>query len=419
MLTWHFNFKKMSRIKLVTRKKKIRLSWFSRIIILLILTIVIVFSIKNLNRYLSLTKPVPSNLLVVEGFLPDYTLRNMMKEFYDGGYDQILITGKPIGQGYYLTGYNTSADLMKATLIRMGMDSNLIHKVSIPNTVSRDRTYATGLLMKQWIEKNKLQQKRVNVYTLGCHARRSKHLFQKAVGNKMEIGIIAGEDRSYDQKRWWTSSQGFRTVLNEAIAYLYVRLFFKSDNETALNELNKGYYIDEITHHRNDKDIAFTEADSPLTDEQRETFVWLNYYPPNPRFKVKALFLKDSVQTEFEMQTSTDRLPVYRNYGKLYFYIDSVRCVLTAYQNVALTEKEEYKDYLFIPYRDLTTGKETYGAGRYLDFRIPNSDSTIIDFNLAYNPLCAYNHKYSCPITPVENTLTVKIEAGEKIYKKH
>lgn len=410
----------MAKIQLLIRKNRLGLSWFSRVLILLIAFTILFFTLKNLNHYLSQNDPIASDLLVVEGFLPDYTLHNMMTEFYDGGYDNLLITGKPIGQGYYLTGYNTSAQLMRRTLIEMGMDSTLIQTISIPNTVSRDRTYATGLLLKHWIDTTNAQYKRVNVYTLGCHARRSNYLFQKAVGKDIEIGIISGEDRSYNQKKWWKSSKGFRTVINESLAYLYVRLFFSSDGEEAFKELSEGYYIDEITHYRNDKNIEFSKAgNSPMTDEQLKTFVHLNYYAPEKKFKVKVLFERDSIQTEFKMKTSTDRLPIYRNYGKLHFTLDEVDYVLTAYQNVKYSTVEGYEDYLFIPFRDLSCGEESYGAGRFLDFRMPKGDTAVLDFNLAYNPLCAYNHKYSCPIPPAENTLFVKITAGEKIYEKH
>ncbi len=410
----------MSKIQLLKRRNRLGLSWFSRIAIVLIIFILLMLGFKNLNTYLSVNNPIPSNLLVVEGFLPDYTLQNMMTEFYDGGYDKILITGKPIGQGYYLSGYNTSSDLMRSTLIEMGLDSSLIHVVSIPETVYRDRTYSTALLMKQWLDTTHANQKRVNVYTLGCHARRTKYLFQHTVGESIQIGIIAGEDRSYDPEKWWKTSKGFRTVINESLAYLYARLFFRSDDEQALKELSEGYFIDEINHHRNEKNIAFSKANnSPMTEEQLKTFVHLNYYPPQKKYKVKALLVKDSIQTEFKMKTSTDRLPIYRNYGKLHFKIDSVDYVLTAYQNVKFSTIEGYEDYLFLPYRDLTCGEESYGAGRYIVFRMPKGNSLYIYFNFAYNPLCAYNHKYSCPIPPAENTLFVEIRAGEKIYEKH
>jgi uncharacterized protein (DUF1684 family) len=82
---------------------------------------------------------------------------------------------------------------------------------------------------------------------------------------------------------------------------------------------------------------------------------------------------------------------------------------------MALKKQKEYKKYLFIPFRDLTSGKESYGGGRYIDTEIPAGETLILDFNRAYNPYCAYSHRYSCPIPPEENTLKVEIRAGEKV----
>jgi uncharacterized protein (DUF1684 family) len=89
---------------------------------------------------------------------------------------------------------------------------------------------------------------------------------------------------------------------------------------------------------------------------------------------------------------------------------------LAIYQNVDLVNTAGYEDYLFIPFKDLTNGEDTYGGGRYLDLKIPEGETILIDFNRAYNPYCAYNHNYSCPIPPFENHLKVKIEAGVKKY---
>jgi len=116
------------------------------------------------------------------------------------------------------------------------------------------------------------------------------------------------------------------------------------------------------------------------------------------------------------MKTTTDRLPVYVKYGEAYFVLDGVQCKLNIYQNQELIKLEKYRDYLFIPYLDETSGKESYGGGKYLDLRIPKGDSILIDFNKAYNPYCAYNHHYSCPIPPYENRLNVAVEAGVKAY---
>lgn len=143
-------------------------------------------------------------------------------------------------------------------------------------------------------------------------------------------------------------------------------------------------------------------------------FRGLDYYHFDSNYQVQAKFEKDKGK-KFEMPTSTERLPVYRRYGYVTFTIDSVSYTLTVYQNVKLKKNKEYKDYLFIPFRDATSRETTYGGGRYLDVRIPEKESITIDFNLAYNPYCAYSHHYSCPIPPEENTLDIKIEAGEKV----
>lgn len=150
-----------------------------------------------------------------------------------------------------------------------------------------------------------------------------------------------------------------------------------------------------------------------LNKEEIEHFRGLSYFPFDTSYQLNVLFVKD-IGKKFKMPTSTDRLPVYRRFGYIYFEIENVPCTLEVYQNMALRKNKEYKDYLFVPYRDLTSGKESYGGGRYLDVHIPEGNSLLLDFNLSYNPYCAYSHRYSCPIPPDVNTLKVAIEAGEK-----
>ena len=115
------------------------------------------------------------------------------------------------------------------------------------------------------------------------------------------------------------------------------------------------------------------------------------------------------------MKTSTSRRPVYEKYGDAVFEIDGKTYTLSIYQNHELLNIVGYRDYLFLPYTDLTNGEETYGGGRYIGLRIPKGDTIVIDFNKSYHPLCAYNHDYSCPIPPKENHLEVRIEAGVKM----
>jgi len=156
--------------------------------------------------------------------------------------------------------------------------------------------------------------------------------------------------------------------------------------------------------------------DSPLTEEDFKEFKGLNFYPISEKFIVEAKFTRTPKEKVFKMKTSTTRLPEYVKYGELAFSIDGKTFQLNLYQNIDLTKKEGYEDYLFLPFSDLTCGKESYIGGRYIDMKIPKSETVIIDFNKAYNPYCAYNYKYSCPIVPLENDLNIEILAGVKKF---
>lgn len=155
---------------------------------------------------------------------------------------------------------------------------------------------------------------------------------------------------------------------------------------------------------------------SPLTDEDFKTFKSLDFYPINQKFIVEAKFIRTKKEKVFKMKTSTSRLPEYKKYGELHFTIDGVDCKLNVYQNIDLIKKPGFDDYLFLPFSDLTSGKETYIGGRYVDLRIQKGTTWKIDFNKAYNPYCAYNYEYSCPIVPLENDLNIAILAGVKKF---
>lgn len=156
--------------------------------------------------------------------------------------------------------------------------------------------------------------------------------------------------------------------------------------------------------------------ESPLTSEDLKTFKGLDFYPIDPKYKVEASFVRTPNEKTFKMKTSTTRTPEYVKYGELTFSLEGKACQLNLYQNIELIKKEGYADYLFLPFFDLSCGQESYIGGRYLDLRIPKGDTLIIDFNKAYNPYCAYNHKYSCPIVPLDNNLDLAILAGVKKF---
>ena len=155
---------------------------------------------------------------------------------------------------------------------------------------------------------------------------------------------------------------------------------------------------------------------SPLQAEDLVKFKHLDFFPVNDSYLVQAEFIKIKGGKVFQMKTSTDRLPKYKVYGLLRFELDGKKLELFVYQNQELKKKKGYEDYLFLPFTDYTNGIDTYGAGRYIDMRIPKTNMVILDFNKAYNPYCAYNKRYSCPVVPSENDLPIEIRAGVKKF---
>ncbi|SHM18925.1 DUF1684 domain-containing protein [Flavobacterium xinjiangense] len=155
---------------------------------------------------------------------------------------------------------------------------------------------------------------------------------------------------------------------------------------------------------------------SPLLAEDLAVFKTLDFYPINEKFFVIAKFVRTENEKPFEMKTTGERKPMYVKYGEAYFVLDGKDFKLNIYKNIELSKKEEYKDYLFLPFSDLTCGNESYIGGKYIDMKVPEGAAMVIDFNTSYNPYCAYSHKYSCPKVPLENDLNIEIKAGVKKF---
>ena len=164
----------------------------------------------------------------------------------------------------------------------------------------------------------------------------------------------------------------------------------------------------QLVTFRAQKDQFFAaDPHSPLTPEQRETFRGLSYFPENPALRIEAPVEAFPEQAEVALPTSTGDVGTYVRYGRLRFSLDGTESALTLYAN---------EHGFFLPFADALAGTETYGAGRYLDPEPLGDGRFLLDFNLAYNPYCAYNDQWSCPITPRENRLAVPIRAGEKLF---
>ncbi|RME77496.1 MAG: DUF1684 domain-containing protein [Chloroflexi bacterium] len=173
-------------------------------------------------------------------------------------------------------------------------------------------------------------------------------------------------------------------------------------------ELPLSFYIDTVESQRAEKDRFFqTSAYSPIED--RGNFTGLNYYPVDPALRLELTLEPAEVQEELTIQTSTGDEQTYIRLGTVSFEVEGQPARLAVY-------KSPHHDELFIPFRDATSGQETYGAGRYLEPVDLGNGKLLVDFNLAYNPYCAYSEHYSCPLPPLENWLKVPIRAGEKSY---
>jgi len=176
-------------------------------------------------------------------------------------------------------------------------------------------------------------------------------------------------------------------------------------------------HAQEIATYRKEKDAAYLKNEyGPLKADQLS---YLDYYPANEQYLVKAKVELLPDEPTFRMPTYDGTSNEYKRYALLHFDLSGAKHTLTAYQSVALFQTEAYRDHLFVPFMDNTNGVSSYEGGRYLDLSIKEirNNELTIDFNKAYNPYCAYSNGYRCPQPPKDNILSLDIEAGEKKYK--
>lgn len=217
----------MRKFALVTKKERWSITWPGIFILSGLLVLVVWFGIRNVHQFLAVSKPVPSEIMILEGFLPDYAIEESVKIFKHGNYKLMLVTGKKLIKGSMLVPFEDDGHYTAAILSHMGLDSALIRVISLTNDIKRDRTFASAQAVLEWMEQTGTRPQAVNVVSLGVHARRSRLLFEKAFEEKVETGIISISDIAYDANKWWKSSYGFKTVLNESLAWIYACFFFQ------------------------------------------------------------------------------------------------------------------------------------------------------------------------------------------------
>ena len=195
--------------------------------------------------------------------------------------------------------------------------------------------------------------------------------------------------------------------------FLILSLFLNAQTEKENIASIKKFQKELNTEYLNPKE-------TPLRGDNLKNFKKHPFFPINLKYRVTAKFVKTENPVPFELPTSSGKFKQYQEYGKATFELDGKSLTLTLYQSLDLMKMEKYKDYLFLPFRDETNEKETYGGGKYMDLKIPSGKEIVLDFNQSYQPFCAYNaFDYNCPIVPAENKLPIRIEAGvmyEDVY---
>ena len=209
--------------KIVVRRERWTLTALGWLFVLGVLALATAFAFVRLHDFLAITRPVGARLLVVEGWMPSFAYREAASVFRNGGYAKVVAVGVLKEDG--AAGGDPTEDFAVDKLARNGVPQDVISKASYP-AIQADRTYHAAMAVKAWLAEQPAPVTSVDVVTLGPHARRTRVLYEKALGDGVDVGVIAVRDFRIDPERWWRTSQGARSVIGEAIGYVYARFLF-------------------------------------------------------------------------------------------------------------------------------------------------------------------------------------------------
>ena len=210
---------------LLQRRQCIVPTWRGWLLLLLVIGLTGVFIVRHLYGFLAVNDPLPGDILVIEGWLSDYVIEGAAEDFRKSQYKRICLTGGPFEVGNALREHKTYAEYAKAMCVKLGLPAEVLHAIPAA-AVEKDRSYASALALRKWMHENGGADAKINIAGNGAHSRRTRLIYEKALGPGVRIGISNEPERTFDPKRWWASSQGFRIVMDETIAYTYARFFF-------------------------------------------------------------------------------------------------------------------------------------------------------------------------------------------------
>ncbi|MCU0552474.1 MAG: cytosine deaminase [Leptolyngbya sp. Prado105] len=210
------------KLRFVQRRETWVLTFYGWLLVLTCSVVILFGFCANLHRFFAISEPIQAEALVVEGWLEDKTVTSAIAEFNTRNYKVLITTGIELPIGYYLSGYKTFAEVSAATLKQAGFNPGQL--VVVPaKDAKRDRTFTAALALKDWLDQSPIRS--INLYSSGTHARRSRMLYQRALGQAYQIGVIAADDPEYETRDWWKSSAGVKKVLIELVSYVYTIVF--------------------------------------------------------------------------------------------------------------------------------------------------------------------------------------------------
>ncbi|MBL7137208.1 MAG: YdcF family protein [Bacteroidales bacterium] len=209
----------------VSKRNRWGLTVWGWLSILLIIVLAVFLFLAQAYSFLAPIHREKTDILVLEGAVPDYVLESAVKEFEENQYRLLITTGTPLEWGHLLIEFGNTASLAANSLIKMGFDSTVLVTVAT-DEIRNDRTFNSALELASYLRQYHPEVKAINLMSYGPHSRRSQMLFQAALGKEIKVGIIAIKSYYYGPNDWWRSGKGFREVMNEVLGYIFVKFFF-------------------------------------------------------------------------------------------------------------------------------------------------------------------------------------------------
>lgn len=213
------------QLALTSLRPRRRPTWLGGLLIAITILVLCFAFVANLYPFLAPEKPPHKGLMVVEGWIHDFALDDAITLFRRGDYEKIVCTGVQIETGSYIQQFKSYPEMTAQRLRKMGIPEEKII-VTVAAAAKKDRTYMAAVALREAFMAYNLETRDLHLITVGPHGRRSRMLFQKALGPQYNIGVTCLEPSSYDPEDWFTNSEGVRTVIGEALAYTYAKLFF-------------------------------------------------------------------------------------------------------------------------------------------------------------------------------------------------